>query len=412
MYHRILNLSVLVIFVSCIAANQPKNLINANFGYAETKMKALIQSLDTTLNMPRSISQDGKLTCVDIYDWTSGFFPGCLWYLYEYTQDGYWKQQAEKYSDKLKPIQYYTEHHDLGFMTYCSFGNGYRLTANKDYKEILINSAESLSTRFVPAAGVIKSWDFSRSYSGTPWYCPVIIDNMMNLELLFFASKASGNNKYKEIAVSHANQTLKYHIREDYSSYHVVNYDTLSGEMIDRGTRQGLADNSAWARGQGWAIYGFTMVYRETKDSKYLEAARNLADFFINNPDLPEDFIAHWDFRAADSTFQSPWNYDPSHHKEILRDVSAAAVVASGLLELSTYVPEVDNDYFKVAEKIITALQTTYRNTGDRHHFILNHSVGDYPRGTEIDVPLIYADYYFLEALVRYNRIVEKKPVI
>ena len=176
-------------------------------------------------------------------------------------------------------------------MAYCSFGNGYRLTANESYKKILLNSAESLSTRFIPMAGVIKSWDFSRSYSGTPWYCPVIIDNMMNLELLFFASKMGGNDKYRKIAISHADKTLKYHIRKDYSSYHVVNYDTLTGKMTDRGTRQGLADNSTWARGQGWAIYGFTMVYRETQDDKYLKVARKLADFYINNSDLPEDFI-------------------------------------------------------------------------------------------------------------------------
>jgi rhamnogalacturonyl hydrolase YesR len=288
-------------------------------------------------------------------------------------------------------------------MMYCSYGNGYRLTGNDRYRQVIIHSAESLSSRFVPAAGIIRSWDFSRSYSGTPWYCPVIIDNMMNLELLFAASEITGNDKYRRIAVSHADSTLKYHIRNDYSCFHAVNYDTLTGTMSDRGTRQGLADNSAWARGQGWAIYGFTMTYRMTKDRKYLDAAQQLADFYINHPRLPEDGIPLWDFNAGDPHYASPWNYNPDEFSHILRDVSAAAVIASGLMELSAYSGEKSNRYFKAGEKILTALQTNYKNTGNRHHFILDHSVGDYPRHGEIDVPLVYADYYFLEALLRYE---------
>ena len=412
MYRVLLDIAILVSFLLCVVDCRSKSLVDESFDFAEMRMRALVQSLDTTENMPRSITPDGKMSCVDVFDWTSGFFPGSLWYLYEYTQDEYWRQQAELYSKRLEPIQYYTKHHDLGFMAYCSFGNGYRLTANESYKKILLNSAESLSTRFIPMAGVIKSWDFSRSYSGTPWYCPVIIDNMMNLELLFFASKMGGNDKYRKIAISHADKTLKYHIRKDYSSYHVVNYDTLTGKMTDRGTRQGLADNSTWARGQGWAIYGFTMVYRETQDDKYLKVARKLADFYINNSDLPEDFIPYWDFKASDLKCKSQWGYNPQEYKEILRDVSAAAVVASGLLELSQYVKDKDNRYFRIAEQMLAVLQSNYRNNGNRHNFVLDHSVGDYPRGTEIDVPLVYADYYFLEALVRYNRIVKGEPVM
>lgn len=400
----------LLLFTSC---NKYSNLTDENFKFAEAKTKSLLASLDTTSKLPRTVSPDGKLACVGVYDWTSGFFPGSLWYLYEYSQDEYWKNAAEKYTRKLDTVQYYTKHHDLGFMMYCSYGNGYRLTGNEAYKEVLINSAKSLSTRFVPAAGIIKSWDFSRSWSGTPWHCPVIIDNMMNLELLFFASKATGDEKYKNIAVTHAENTLKYHIRDDYSSYHVVNYDTLSGKPTDRGTRQGLADNSAWARGQAWAIYGFTMTYRETNDEKYLDAAKKLADFYINHPRLPEDFIPLWDFNAGDPNYVSPWNYNPNEFEKILRDVSASAVTASGLLELSTYTEEGNGSgYFKAAEKILLSLQSKYKNTDNKHHFILNHSVGDYPGHLELDVPLVYADYYFLEALLRYDRLQKGKPVV
>ncbi len=410
MYKQILILIIATLFL--LPSCKETISVEKDFDFAEKQTKKMLLDLDTIKNMPRSINPDGKLETVGIYDWTSGFFPGNLWYLYEYSHDDFWKKSAEKYTEKLVPVQHYTEQHDLGFMMYCSFGNAYRLTGDKKYKVILANSAKSLSTRFVPAAGVIKSWDFSRSWSGTPWHCPVIIDNMMNLELLFFVSKITNDDKYRKIAVSHADNTLKNHLRDDYSAYHVVNYDTLSGKMTDRGTRQGLADNSAWARGQSWAIYGFTMIYRETKDPKYLDAAKKAADFYLNHPRLPKDLIPYWDFNAGEPGYKSPWGYNSDEFPEIKRDVSAAAVTASALLELSTYVNEKDNRYYKSAEKILDSLQDKYRATPGKDNFILEHSVGDYPRNSEIDVPLVYADYYYLEALIRYNRLKKGEPVV
>ena len=408
----LLFLSLILIFAGFQSCKK-ESIVEKDFSLADRQMRSMLASLGESSKLPRSILPDGALDTVGIKDWTSGFFPGALWYMYEYTNDNFWKTAAEKNSEKLLPIQHYTEHHDVGFMMYCSYGNGYRLTNNESYKDILVNSAKSLSTRFRENAGIIQSWDFSRSWGGEPWHCPVIIDNMMNLELLFFASKITGDSLYRNIAVSHANKTMENQVRKDYSCFHVVNYDTITGKATGKGTRQGFTDNSAWARGQGWAIYGFTMVYRETGDKKFLDLARKMADFYINHPNLPEDGIAYWDFNVDQPGYTPQWNYTPGQYKEIPRDISAAAIVASGMLELSTHLGEEGQSYFVFAEKMLNSMSTRYTfKNGDNHHFILNHSVGNYPQHSEIDVPLVYADYYYLEALLRYKKIQEKKPVI
>jgi len=406
MKNRILFYLFTLIFVCFMACSQKQSIVDENFKLADEQMRNMLTSVSGSDKLPRSVFPDGTLDTIGVKDWTSGFFPGVLWYMYEYTNDNFWKSAAKENSQKLLPIQYYTEHHDVGFMMYCSYGNGYRLTGDEFYKEVLVNSAKSLSTRFREKAGIIQSWDFSRSWGGQPWHCPVIIDNMMNLELLFFASKVTGDSVYRNIAVSHADKTLANQIREDYSCFHVVNYDTITGDAIGKGTRQGFADNSAWARGQGWAIYGFTMVYRETHDSKYLEAARKMADFYINHPNLPKDYVAYWDFNVDQPGYVPLWDYTPGQYNETPRDVSAAAIVASGLLELSTYLDEDGKTYLVSAEKILNSLSSKYvNNDKNKHHFILNHSVGNYPGHSEVDVPLVYADYYYLEALLRYKKI-------
>ncbi|HJD92209.1 MULTISPECIES: glycoside hydrolase family 88 protein [Bacteroides] len=345
----------------------------------------LIEDSGTFIN-PRTTHND-DIVYVPEDDWTSGFFPGCVWYMYELTKEDKWKDLGVKYTEALDSVKYLKWHHDVGFMINCSFGNAYRLTENEAYKDVIIEAAKSLSSRFRPAAGVIQSWDEDRGWQGERgWMCPVIIDNMMNLELLFEASKLSGDSTYRDIAISHADTTMKYQFREDNSCYHVVDYDKIKGGMRSRCTAQGYADESAWARGQAWAIYGYTVCYRETKDPKYLEMAKKVYDFIFTHPNLPSDLVPYWD-------------YDVPEIPNTPRDASAAACTASALYELSEFIPE----YKATADKIMDSLTSpAYRAiVGTNGNFLLMHSVGSIPHHTEIDVPLNYADYYFLEAMVR-----------
>ena len=397
--------SVLVfslVFLSISNLNARIRIVN-DFNFAATQTRSLLLEVKDSVKIPRSLSHDkSSVRCVNIQDWTSGFFSGNLWYLYEYFKDDFWKKNAELYMNKLESNQYFNQHHDVGFIMYSSYGNAYRLTGNEKYKTILINSAKSLATRYFDKPGVIRSWDYKKSWSGNEWHCPVIVDNLMNLELLFFASKVTNNSYYKNIAISHAEKTLKNNIRSDYSCFHVVNYDTISGKVMDKATYQGFSDNSTWARGQGWCIYGFTMIYRETKKSEFLNAAMKMADYYLQNSNLPKDKIPYWDFNVNKPGYIPNWKYDITKYNEVPRDASAAAIVASGLLELSTYAGNKGNEYFKAGESILKSLSEDYK--ADKY-FILDHSVGNFPGNGEIDVPIIYADYYYLEALLRYKRI-------
>ena len=355
---------------------------------------------------PRTMNSDGSLRTTDIYGWTSGFFPGTLWYLYEYTGDEHWKENAEKWTNPLAPVQYLTEHHDVGFMMYCSYGNGLRLTGNEEYKGILVQTANSLVERYSPVVESIKSWQGGKAHNDTTiWQFPVIIDNMMNLELLFWASKETGDKKYYDIAVAHANTTMKNHLRDDYSCYHVVDYDSITGKVRDQATAQGYADNSTWARGQAWGIYGFTMVYRETGDKKYLDVACKMADFYLNNSSLPEDKIPLWDFNAGQEGYVKEWKFDDSTLTEIPRDASAAAITSSALLELAKHAGEKRySDAAAVMLKSLASERYTAK-VGENAGFLLMHSTGSLPHGKEINVPLVYADYYFVEALIRYKNL-------
>lgn len=273
-------------------------------------------------------------------------------------------------------------------MLYCSYGNGFRLTNSPKYKDILVQGAKSLCKRYNKNVGCIQSWD--------PWggmTFPVIIDNMMNLEYLFWATKATGDSSFYKIAVSHADKTLMNHFRTDYSSYHVVDYDSISGKVLKKRTVQGASVESAWARGQSWGLYGFTIMYRETKNIKYLNQAMKIADYIIGR--LPADYIPFWDFDVPQ---------DGSEPK----DASAAAIASSALLELSKYVDKAtSNRYYQVAEKILTNLSSPlyFTKPGEYDGFIIKHCVGHKPAKSEIDVPLIYADYYYIEALLRYQQI-------
>lgn len=350
---------------------------------------------------------DNRLHTVDAYGWISGFYPGTLAYLFEYASDSLLWGELQDRLKKMEKLQIFTGHHDLGFMMYCSFGNAYRLTGNPHYERILIQSAKSLASRFDQRVGSIKSWDQAKSLDGTHMLTfPVIIDNLMNLELLFFASKVTGDPCYKNIAVKHAETTRKNHVRSDFSSYHVVDYDSITGEVKSRETQQGFADNSTWSRGQAWGIYGFTMVYRETKDPSFLEVAREMADFFLDHPNLPGDKIPYWDFNAGQPGYSPSWNYDPGKYPEVPRDVSAAAITASALLELSCFLDaETGEKYVKAAEDMLSSMiSSSYlADEGTNGGFILQHASGGVPGNHEVDVPLSYADYYFVEALMRYK---------
>ena len=321
--------------------------------------------------------------------WCSGFYPGTLLYLYEQTKDPAMQTEAMRILKVLEKEKYNKTTHDLGFMMYCSFGNANRIEPKPEYKEILLTSAKSLASRFDPKVGCIKSWDAK----GNDFL--VIIDNMMNLELLFWATRVTGDSSFYKIAVTHANTTMKNHFRPDYSSYHVVNYNSETAAVKERKTAQGYANESAWARGQAWGLYGFTVMYRETKDQQYLDQANHIAGFILNHPNLPADKIPYWDFNAPNIP-------------AALRDASAGSVMASALLELSGYVDKpMAKNYVGVAETMLTTLSTDQYKAapGTNGGFILQHSVGHIPQGTEVDVPLTYADYYFVEAMMRYKDI-------
>jgi unsaturated chondroitin disaccharide hydrolase len=333
---------------------------------------------------PRSLTPAGALAVVPASDWTSGFFPGYLWLLSEASGQAQWRTAAKSYTAKLVGQQYNTTTHDLGFMVYDSYGQGYRLIHDLAYREVILQAARTLAKRFNPKVGSLRSWDHGRD----KWQFPVIIDNMMNLELLFNATRLSGDSSFYRLAVRHANTTLNNHFRSDYSSYHVVDYDTATGRVIQRMTAQGYANESAWARGQAWALYGFTMCYRETKNPAYLAQAEHVAAFILHHPNLPKDGIPYWDFNAPNLS-QAP------------RDASAGAIISSALYELSTYSSS-GPTYRRQADKMVQSLAHSYTaKPGSSEGFLLLHSTGHLPANSEIDVPLIYADYYFMEALLR-----------
>ena len=400
------NLLLLVALFSM--SNTQAQLLEKAFSNAQQQDKNMVLVAKNPAKPPRTTNPDGTISfCPSIYDWTSGFFAGNLWYTYEATKDETLKNEAIKYTEALDSVQYYTRNHDVGFMLYCSYGNGYRLTQNEKYKDVLIQGAKSLCTRFNPKIGVIKSWNQSRSWDGkTRFYFPVIIDNMMNLELLFFASKVTGDTSYRHIAITHALNTMKNHIRPDYSTYHVVDYDTVKGNFLHRETNQGYANNSTWSRGQAWGIYGFTVTYRETGDKRFLETAQHLADFYINNPRLPKDKIPYWDFNVNQPGYQPLFKYDSTKFNEIPRDVSAAAVAASALFELSKFSGKKGIIYKKLAMEMVESLSTDNYTAalGTNNNFILKHATGSVPHNSEIDKPLVYADYYYLEALLKYKQ--------
>jgi len=387
---------IAAILVSCGSKQESmESLIKDRLDRAAQQYLLMAASLkDQPDKLPRTTDANGKLVVSGSDWWCSGFVPGTLWYLYEYNKDQALLAFARNYTARVEKEKYNTGTHDLGFMLYCSFGNGYRLTGDNSYRDILLTGAESLSTRFNPTVGCIQSWG-----SNARWQYPVIIDNMMNLEFLFWASRVSGNPKYKDICTTHADNTIIHFFRPDYSTYHVVSFDTITGKPAVKNTAQGYADGSAWARGQSWGFYGFVVMYRETKNAKYLEQAKRIANFLLHHPNLPADKIPYWDYNAPDIP-------------NALRDASAGAIMASGLIELSGYVDAaLAKEYLNVAETQLRTLSSAnyFAEKGTNGNFILKHSVGSLPGKSEVDVPLTYADYYYIEALLRFQNVLKKK---
>jgi unsaturated chondroitin disaccharide hydrolase len=388
MKFRLLNVLLLLsAFGFAVVRSQSlQTLVPHALEFAKQQLKQSVGEIQDSTKFARCTLEDGSWKTSRARDWTSGFFPGALWYMYEYTKDPFFKSAAERWTAGIADQQFDTGTHDVGFKVFDSFGIGYRLFPSESYKKVILQAAQTLATRFNPVIGCIKSWDNRK------WNYPVIIDNMMNLELLFWASENGGPKGLREIAIKHAETTMQNHFRPDGSTYHVIGYDTTSGAVKERNTHQGYADESVWARGQAWAIYGYTMTYRFTKDPRFLETAQRAADYFIGH--LPTDYVPYWDFMA------------PGIPNEP-RDVSAGAIASSALFELSRYTQEKPKQekYYDMARKILASLcSAPYLAEGTNSHAILNHSVGSKPGKSEIDVSIIYADYYFIEAMLRYRQ--------
>ncbi len=397
---------VICFVLACRTSRQNTGVnVDKALSYCDTQVKRTLSQLRNAQGeidysmMPRNIMDSldtwhCRKAAID--EWCGGFWSGILWYNYEYTQDTTIRNEAEQYTNALKFLsQTPAFDHDLGFLVFCSYGNGYRLTHNPEYKQVILDTADTLATLYRPKVGALLSWPrHVADYGGHN----VIMDNMINLEMLFWAAKNGGNPYLADIAVSHADKTMKHHFQPNNMCAHVAVYDTLTGDFIKRVTHQGYADESMWARGQAWAIYGYTVVYRETRDAKYLDFAQKVTDVYLK--DLPKDYIPYWDFHA------------PGIPEEP-RDASAACVVASALLELSTYVPgEKGDEYRKAAVKMIGSLSSNKYQSGKSKPSFLLHSTGHWPNGSEIDASIIYADYYYIEALTRLKKLEEGRDLL
>ena len=396
-----------VVLGFCMCTHKPSGTLDVNkaLDYCAKQTQRTLTELETDSGidytmMPRNIMADEQhWNCrkATKEEWCAGFWPGVLWYDYEYTKDKQVLEEAKNFTHSLKFLSHIPAYdHDLGFLVFCSYGNGYHLTKNPAYKQVILDTADTLATLFNPIVGTILSWP--REVEPRNWPHNTIMDNMINLEMLFWAAKNGGNPYLYDIAVSHADKTMKSQFRPDYTSYHVAVYDTITGNLIKGVTHQGYADSTMWARGQAWAIYGYTVVYRETKDPKYLDFAQKVTDVYLDR--LPEDKVPYWDFD------------DPSI-PNAPRDASAGAVVASALLELSTYLPNGTGKRYKdAAIEMLTSLSSDSYQSGESKPSFLLHSVGHWPNHSEIDASIIYADYYYIEALLRLKRLQEGYGVL
>ena len=402
-FNLLVMVSLAVIFFSCSKTNKEPSIdVNLNLEYCNKQVERTLSEISGKEMMPRNIlanESSWNLVPIKISEWTVGFWPGILWYNYEGSGGQTNLDAATYYTELLYPLtQVPAYDHDLGFQLFASYGNAYRLTGKEEYKEIVLNAADTLATLFNPTVGTILSWP--REVEPNNWPHNTIMDNMINLELLYWAAKNGGDKKLYDVATKHAEITMKYHFREDGGNYHVAVYDTISGDFIKGVTHQGYADSSLWARGQAWAIYGYTVVYRETQDKQYLRFAEKVTDLYLSR--LPEgDYVPYWDFD------------DPSI-PHAPRDASAASIVASALLELSQLEDREDKktEYMLAAEKMLAELSSDKYQSRDSNASFLLHSTGHLPNGYEIDASINYSDYYYIEALIRYKKLQEGLSVL
>ena len=393
----VLSASVIIFTLSCATGTQETDFdVVSSLDYCVDQTRRTLVQLhsreggaDYALT-PRNIAPEDSiwhLRKAAKEEWCGGFWPGIIWYAYEHSGDTALLSVAKRYTEELGFLAETPAYdHDLGFLVFCSYGNGYRLTGNPEYKQVILNTADTLATLYNPTVGTILSWPrHVKDYGGHN----TIMDNMMNLEMMFWAAKNGGGKSLYDIAVRHAEKTMECHFREDGGCYHVAVYDTLSGDFLRGCTHQGYADSSLWARGQSWAIYGYTVVYRETGEKRFLDFAEKVTDLYLSR--LPDDYVPYWDF-------------DDPAIPEAPRDASAAAIVASALIELSEYVSDEKSAvYMDAAEKMLTSLSGENYRSGDAKPSFLLHATGHHPAGSEIDYSIIYADYYYIEALTRWK---------
>lgn len=400
-YKLICSILLLAFSLSSYGKEKPlQRVIKESMKVVEMQSIALAEKLKRKKDqLPTTVHGKSELITSDSHFWTSGFYPGVLWYLYEYKQDPKVAKLAELYTSRLEKEKLTTDNSNIGLILHCSFGNGYRLTNNPKYEEILVTGARSLSTRFRPICGSIQSGDVDNQKISRVYQIFSSIENMMNLELLMWATNQTGDQSFSAIAVSHANTATNCQFRPDNSSYQVVAFDSITGKPNKQGSFQGYSDESVWARGQAWGLYGFISMYEQTGLKRYLERAKKIATFILFHPNLPANKIPYWDFNA------------PNIPKEPL-DVSAAAITASALIELSELVDEpLRSQYLNVAETQIRTLSSTefLANIGTNGLLILKKRVGANVSEENMDVPISCADYYYVEALVRLNRILNRK---
>jgi unsaturated chondroitin disaccharide hydrolase len=333
---------------------------------------------------PRMTSSTGNWETTGPSAWTSGFFPGALWLMFERTGDPLWRTRAETWTSPIGGQRTRTDTHDLGFMFMSSYGNGYRQIPNEPYRRILAEAAGSLAKRYDPDVRCVRSWG---SNNDTTKF-EVIVDNLMNLELLLWGARNGGSSEWRSMAIDHGLRCgIQDLMRADGSTFHRAIYDPVTGDLKSRGTVQGACDACTWSRGQAWAVYGFTMLYDETGDARFLEAARKTADYFIGH--LPPDKVPYWDFSKSGS--------EP-------RDSSAASIAASGLLELSRHETDATRKqtYLSAARDILASLSSlAYLAENTKYSSILMHGTRNKPAGS-YNTGLIFGDYYMLEAMLRY----------
>jgi hypothetical protein len=377
--------------VSADAAHRSlDSLLDAAVQFAGAQLRRTAESLDPANGYPRLTKPDGSWEVQSATAWTSGFFAGSLWQMFAMTRAPAWARLAERWTVGLEVNKARTTTHDLGFLIFDSFGLGYELTREPRYRSVVLDASRSLATRFSPTVGAIKSWDTEAvGDRRNVWTYPVIVDNLMNLEMLFWASANGGDPSWRALAERHALTSSKAHLRANGSTNHVALFDPATGSQTARVTWQGYADSSVWSRGQAWAIHGLTRSAVATGNPELLAAARRAADWMVAH--LPPDGIPPWDFSDPRGPVAD-------------RDASASAIAASGLLMLAGRVDAADmSRYSGAAQRILRTLSASYLATGTPNSSILLHSVGQLPQGVEIDVGIVYADYYFLEAIRRYR---------